>query len=523
MRRRSRPRGGREARGGDDWDARYSERYSHDLHHAVCCVCCRLSPPRHILSAGMVRRHFLLVVIASIIGHAESFSPSSRRRWWCHHHTTTTTSVVVSPSPTLCVVPPNRPRESNWEDDTKSSRTNVDVTDYVPPWRDHQSTTTTNESGVSVGNKNSDTVLQNNMPFRTVFATKQNNVSSEGGSASSSTTTTTTKTLLHNIKWPLIRDPPGVSSDYPLLPTRIIITVLSTIATWYLHVHNSHSPVLASSSLSLLVSTCLDRRLGQAALCGSFAGMCSSHLVRDWSMATTLGVLTSVCYEIVIHVNNLCLGIGGRLGVTAFMATSVLAKHNGISIVAAAAARRGLRRSSSSSSVLLRKSGGGGAIGTSGSILGDPILFSMIIFHMLGAIATIFLRESSDDSAAADPVRASSVVGLLGSLLLKDPTVVLAVYGGSFVGMSLPSRLIHGNSPPSGQRLQQSQTPLSLFGSFAGAGALAGVFHALTIRHGYWNGGWGGKAGLCAFVGCWTYRGLANTIEFIQSKTRRSI
>ena len=36
------------------------------------------------------------------------------------------------------VVPP-RPRDSNWEDDTKSSSTNVDVTDFVPPWRDHQS------------------------------------------------------------------------------------------------------------------------------------------------------------------------------------------------------------------------------------------------------------------------------------------------------------------------------------------------------------------------------------------------
>ena len=160
------------------------------------------------------------------------------------------------------------------------------------------------------------------------------------------------------------------------------------------------------------------------------------------------------------------------------MATSVLAKYNGISIVAAA--RRGLRRSSSS--VLLRKSGGGGAIGTSGSILGDPILFLMIGFNILGAIATIFLRESSDDSAAADPVCASLVVGLLGSLLLKDPMAVLAVYDGSFVGMSLPSRLIHGISSP-GQQRQQSQTPLSLFGSFAGAGALAGVFHALTIWH----------------------------------------
>jgi hypothetical protein len=69
----------------------------------------------------------------------------------------------------------------------------------------------------------------------------------------------------------------------------------------------------------------------------------------------------------------------------------------------------------------------------------------MILYHMLGAVATILLRESSDDSAAADPVRASSVVSLLGSLFLRDPTAVLALYGGSFVGMSLPSRLMHGD------------------------------------------------------------------------------
>jgi hypothetical protein len=368
---------------------------------------------------------------------------------------------------------------------------------------------------------NSNTVVKNNdMPFRAVFATKQTydtvSSSSEGGGSSSSITNSGT-TMLHNIKWPLIRDPPGVSTDYPLLQTRIIIIILSTMATWYIHVYNSHSPILASSSCALLVSTCLDRRLGQAALCGSFAGMCNVHLVPNLYLAMVLGILTSICYEILIHVNNLCLGIGGRLGVTAFLATSVLAKYNGVHIVTTA--RRGLRRGS----VLLRKSGGGGsAIGnTSGNLLGDPILLSMIGFHILGAIATIVLRESSDDSAAADPVRASSVVGLLGSLILKDPMAVLAVYGGSFVGMSLPSRLIHGNSSPGQQRQQQQQTPLSLFGSFAGAGALAGVFHALTIRHGYWNGGWGGKAGLCAFVGCWTYRGLANAIDFMKRKTRR--
>ena len=60
--------------------------------------------------------------------------------------------------------------------------------------------------------------------------------------------------------------------------------------------------------------------------------------------------------------------------------------------------------------------------GVSVGILGDPILVSMIAYHVLGAATTIFLRESSDDAAAADPVRASSVssvVGLMGSLVLE--------------------------------------------------------------------------------------------------------
>ena len=147
----------------------------------------------------------------------------------------------------------------------------------------------------------------------------------------------------------------------------------------------------------------------------------------------------------------------------------------------------------------------------------------MILYHMLGAVATILLRESSDDSAAADPVRASSVVGLLGSLFLRDPTAVLALYSGSFVGMSLPSRLMHGDvvTPGSNARsVVRPQGPLSLLGLFAGAGALAGLFHAMTIRHGYWNGGWGGKAGLCAFAGCWVYRGFGNAFDFLRNKRK---
>ena len=295
------------------------------------------------------------------------------------------------------------------------------------------------------------------------------------------------------VRWPLVRDPPGVASEFPLLTTRILVTCFSSVATWYLHLQNGFSPVLASSAVTLLVSTCLDRRLGQAAFCGSFAGMSGGHLLPNLGSAALLGALSSASYELLININNVCLGIGGRLGATAFLATGVFAKYRGVRFIG-----RKLRRGvwSSSSGV-------------------SSVALTMILFHIMGAVATIMLRESSDDSAAADPVRASSVVGVLGSLFINDPTSALALYGGSFVGMSLPSRLMYGNAPGSA-RPGQPQSAVSLLASFAGAGAIAGLIHALTIHSGYWTGGWGGKAGLCAFAGCWVYRGMGNVSRFLK-------
>ena len=311
------------------------------------------------------------------------------------------------------------------------------------------------------------------------------------------------RTLLRvALRWPMMRDPPGDDGpEFPALAARATATALSVLSTRYLHLFCGNSPVLAACVTTLLVSTCIDRRLGRAALCGSLAGMSGGHLTPDLSAAVALAGLTSIAYELSINTGNACRGVGGRLDAAAFLATSALAKYQGVRCVGRKQ-RRGLWRSGAGPS---------------------SILASMILYHMLGAVATILLRESSDDSAAADPVRASSVVGLLGSLFLRDPTAVLALYGGSFVGMSLPSRLMHGYvvAPGSNARsVVRPQGPLSLLGSFAGAGALAGLFHAMTIRHGYWNGGWGGKAGLCAFAGCWVYRGFGNAFDFLRNKRK---
>jgi hypothetical protein len=227
--------------------------------------------------------------------------------------------------------------------------------------------------------------------------------------------------------------------------------------------------------------------------------MSGGHLTPTLSAAVALAGLSSMSYELLINTNDACRGIGGRLGAAAFLSTSVLAKYQGVRFVG-----RKLRRG-------LWKGGAGPSV----------ILASMVLYHVLGAVVTIWLREYSDDSAAADPVRASSVVGLLGSLFLRDPTAIMALYGGSFVGMSLPSRLMHGTIPGKDAMVVRPQRLLSLFGSYAGAGALAGLFHAMTIRYGYWNGGWGGKAGLCAFAGCWVYRGFGNAVDFLRSKRKK--
>uniref|UniRef100_A0A7S3V4J0 Uncharacterized protein n=1 Tax=Chaetoceros debilis TaxID=122233 RepID=A0A7S3V4J0_9STRA len=295
--------------------------------------------------------------------------------------------------------------------------------------------------------------------------------------------------------WPLTKDPKGMSPDYPLAAGRIAITIASTFFTWYAQKTNQYSSVMASSAFTLVCSMCFDRRLGQAAFCGSFAGMSSLAVIPSWRLALALGGMTSFFFEALIHYRNAFLGVGGRLGATAFIATSLVAAMTSIPT--------------------------GFSLGAI-SLKYTSTVASMAFWHALGSIGTIVLREVSDDSAAADPVRASAVIGLIGALLLEDKTAALAVYGGSFAGMSLPSRLMYGILP--GQQKSESgvksgnPTTLSLLSAFTVAGAIGGIVHGATIDLGFWPGGWGGKAGSCAFVGCLIYRGCSKMLASLTPK-----
>lgn len=295
----------------------------------------------------------------------------------------------------------------------------------------------------------------------------------------------------HKLKaWPLTKDPKGMSPEYPLAAGRIAITIASTFFTWYAQKTNQYTSVMASSAFTLICSMCFDRRLGQAAFCGSFAGMSSLAVIPSWQLALVLGGVTSFLFEGLVHYMNAYLGVGGRLGATAFIATSFVA------------AMTGIPTGVSISALSLKYTG---------------TIASMAFWHAVGSVATIVLREVSDDSTAADPVRASAVIGLIGALLLHDKSAALAVYGGSFVGMSLPSRLMHGILPGKekgeGSLKPADPTTISLLSTFAGVGALGGIVHGATIDVGFWPGGWGGKAGSCAFVGCLIYRGCSKILS----------
>ncbi|KAL3774006.1 hypothetical protein ACHAW5_004856 [Stephanodiscus triporus] len=504
-------------------------------------------------------RRIFLLLIAVNIGLAESsFASFARSGTIIIGPAPSSSSSTASSSPpsterqraraaaavVVRVVPP-RPRESNWEDDTKSSRTNAEVTDYVPPWRDHQqhqrqrqrrqeeeTTVSGDRRATATTPENKDATTPLPSFARSVARAPNSGAGLEGAvppppsrasaapmmpptsSSLPNAADSGTPLLLRGVRWPLVRDPPGTSIEYPLSYVRTIVAFLSTVSTWHIHSTNAHSPVLAASVTTMIVSTCLDRRLGDAALCGSLAGMSGTRLVPDLATAATLGALSSMAYEASTRVfvrrrpsAAAGVGVGGAAGAAAFLATSVLAWHRGIGIVSVTTRRAALRRGVTRWGVSVGS--GAAAAGSRGGLppLGDTILPSMVLYHVLGAVVTICLRECSDDSGAADPARASSVVGLLGSLFLRggDATAILALYGGSFVGMSLPSRLMHGNVP----------------GRDAGAGALAGLFHAMTMRYGVLERRVGGKAGLCAFAGCWAYRGFGNAVDFVRSRRKK--
>ncbi|CAJ1946107.1 unnamed protein product [Cylindrotheca closterium] len=322
-----------------------------------------------------------------------------------------------------------------------------------------------------------------------------------------------------NMIWKPI-DPKGMAMDFPKTKTRFVATILATLLTWHGIVAHQMNPVLASA-VSTLVITMWSPGLGQAAFCGSFAGMTSGGTLISTSL---IALLNAILFEVVVHRENKWLGLGGRLGMIAFVASNIVADV----LLSKPHAMLQVPMSLPQWWSILQKS---------------PWKYSMVC-AAIGSVATIVLREvaenaSNIDNDLRDPIRAAAVIGLIASLsqgmgfgdyYKLDNFGSLLVFGGAFTGMSLPSRLLTGVVPVAGdnnddynssttegqQQQQQQRKPPGAYSIvlwYAVAGALGGLVHALTIPLNWWTGGiWGGKAGTCAFAGVCLFRGLEKMV-----------
>lgn len=271
----------------------------------------------------------------------------------------------------------------------------------------------------------------------------------------------------------------------PLTPSKIMlsrfsVTICASFLTWWAQKRINN--IMASSIVTLVSSIIFKKHLSQAAFCGAFAGMTTRAVIPSWQGAIGLGILTSTMYEWLIHAKNMFLGIGGRLSMAAFIATSICAAISNIST--------GVTLSSISS---IHKS------------LQMDTLVHFAFWHALGSVVTLCIRKCFNYSSFMCPYRSSAIVGLIGSLLINDYYSALALYGGSFVGMSYPNKLL--NVKTNSNKNPSFPTVLLSFGI---SGLIAGLIKGITVDLGWWTGGWGGKTGSCALLGCLIFRGIAS-------------
>eukprot|EP00980_Cylindrotheca_fusiformis_P011482 scaffold2663_cov73-Cylindrotheca_fusiformis.AAC.4 len=351
--------------------------------------------------------------------------------------------------------------------------------------------------------KTSPSLSTTGIPSRTIANHKRKYVDHSSFSSTTTTTTKTTSSLpvsLHMI-WPS-RDPKGMAADFPDTKYRVLGGILATLFTWHGITANSLNPVLASSATTLAMSL-WSPGLGQAAFCGSFAGMTSFGSVYS---TLTAAVITATMFEMLIHRRNKWLGLGGKLSFQAFLATNLTAYLFGFA---------GPIQSPVPKSFAAWK----------GALQAAPVMYGMLC-GAIGSVLTIFLREIAEfnpnrDNDLQDPVRSSAVIGVLAAMSLGvggflDYNGAMMVFGGAFTGMSYPSRLIKGIRP--GKKHRRTPDAVSTILWFGVAGALGGLIHAMTLSLGWYTGGWGGKAGTCAFAGVALFRGLENSVYFVRKR-----
>mmetsp|Transcript_30158 Transcript_30158/g.39729 ORF Transcript_30158/g.39729 Transcript_30158/m.39729 type:complete len:352 (-) Transcript_30158:106-1161(-) len=243
----------------------------------------------------------------------------------------------------------------------------------------------------------------------------------------------------------------------------ILVIAVFTYLTWTVNNAGKFGPVAASSAIGLIVGL-LDEERAVGIFTGTFAAMVSENNIWNSGWVVLLGILTALIFKICTHF-NFANGVGGRLGLMAQV---------GCSITLSLQYLKGI--TSSSTFFDPREY----------EVLSSSFLLLMIILTPVAAACTMYLR--CNVPSICNPVTASSVIGLFGSAIsfglggrhsvfAKDAS--LAIYTGSFVGMSSSNRIPN-------------------YSGFLLVGFLAGSIHIGFL--GIFTGGYGGKLGTIAFL-----------------------
>lgn len=240
-----------------------------------------------------------------------------------------------------------------------------------------------------------------------------------------------------------------------------VALLFGTLATLALTIEGGVNPVVAASITGIVVALAAPS-VAVPAYCGAFVGMSSPLLFPTYWYGIGAAVVATMVYIVALPVFH---GVGGKLGTTAFVGTTV--------------------------TVVL----------TEGAFLADPLPGAPTIGLVLGvtvvgAVATFSLHTR----LPLGPVLASAIVGAVTGILLPvafgdvGGTLAAAAFGASFTGMATTARVPNE-------------------GWMALAGLAVGLTFVYTMPY---LGGSGGKLGTIAFISCLAIYGTVGTFHLVR-------
>lgn len=258
--------------------------------------------------------------------------------------------------------------------------------------------------------------------------------------------------------WEAFRQFPArqsVAKDVKGYPIVLIAVVVGTLLAYFANIYLGLGAIIAASLVGL-VGAAVVKEYAVEVYCGAFVGMVSPDVLHDFGHTVIAGVIAGTIFFLTRDVFK---GYGGKLGAIAFSSwilVSISSRCRLLDVL-----------------VEFRHFG-----------------ISIMLFSLGAAVLTYLLSVRLRNG----PVFASSLVGLLGGLLLpgfgveKASVLAAVVMAASFVGMSSEEKL--------------SNEAAVLF-----SGLIMGIVFIYSANH---FGGAGGKLGTLAFGSVVSSRGLVS-------------